>query len=85
MHRHEHRYDLQSIHDDMNAPFVTCMVEGCDLSLTLLDVERRLNATECLSEEMANNIGKAGPRGDNEIPILLAYASILEGNDVPSE
>jgi hypothetical protein len=55
-------------------------VEGCEETLTRDEIERRLNAVECLSAAQAEHMGKRGPRGRGEIPPLLKYAAALEAD-----
>ena len=75
MHRHEWFFPEWEI-------WARC--RHCDEILGEDEVERRLNATECLTAEMARWIADlTGPRSSTA---LLAYASALEGGqDVKAE
>lgn len=54
----------------------------CGARLNESEIDHRLNATERLSAKRAKNIGRRGPRGELEIPHLMAYAVALEDADL---
>ena len=87
MHKHEYRFapNIEQVSSARTNTYgFYCTVSGCDEYILLPEAERRLNATECLSAEAAEQFGwgqrlSFGPKqqGYKICDMLIAYAEAL--------
>ncbi len=64
MHKHEYRFapNIEQVSSARTNTYgFYCTVSGCDEYILLPEAERRLNATECLSAEDADDLYKYVP------------------------